>query len=348
VPASIRRGVTWVTPELVAQVEFGGWTPDQLIRQGRFQGLREDKPAKEVVPEMPKAALSAHRLTHPDRVLYPDSAITKADVAAYLAVAAPRMFPYLKDRFISFVRAPEGVDGPHFFQRHPAAGFGADWQAQPDTSPKGKAEQYVYATKPDAVLDAVQMGVLEFHIWGARRDAIEKPDRIVFDLDPDPSVPFAAVQEAARRLRAVLEALELQSLPLLTGGKGVHVVVPIQRQHEWPVIKSFAAALSARIVADAPDRFTDTMSKAKRPNKIFIDHFRNERGATAIAPYSPRARASAAVAWPVSWAGLDGFAAADAMTLPKAMAALGAAENGWSGYDRIKQKLTAAAIRAVG
>lgn len=353
VPAPMRRGVTWVAPELVAQVEFGGWTPDGQIRHGRFQGLREDKPAAEVTHEMPNAKtpkpdISGHRLTHPDRVLYGEAGITKAEVAEYLAAAGPRMFQYLQDRFVSFVRAPDGVEGQHFFQRHPAAGFGEDWAAQADTSPKGKSESYVYAAKPGALIDAVQMGVLEFHLWGARRDAIEKPDRIVFDLDPDPSVGFDAVKAAAHRLREVLDALGLQSLPLLTGGKGVHVVVPIQRQQEWPAVKCFAAALAARLAADAPDKFTDTMSKAKRGGKIFIDHFRNERGATAICPYSPRARPGAAVAWPVSWAGLDSTDAADAMTIPRALAALAGGENGWAGYDAIRQRLTKAAIDAIG
>jgi bifunctional non-homologous end joining protein LigD len=354
VPAPRRRGVTWVTPELVAQVEFGGWTPDGHIRHGRFQGLREDKPAEQVVPEMPnpskppKPDLSGHRLTHPDRVLYPEAGITKAEVAEYLAAAAPHMFPYMKDRFISFVRTPDGIEGQKFFQRHLSAGFGPDWIGAEDTNPRGKSETYVYAAKPGALLDAAQMGVLEFHLWGSRRDAVEQPDRIVFDLDPDPSVEFSAVKEAALRLRAVLDALGLQSLPLLTGGKGVHVVVPIQRQPEWPAVKAFAAALSARIAADAPEKFTDTMSRAKRTGKIFIDHFRNERGSTAIAPYSPRARANAAVAWPVSWAGLEHVGAADAMTIPKALAAIGAGENGWAGYGAIKQRLTKAAIDAVG
>jgi len=203
-------------------------------------------------------------------------------------------------------------------------------------------------TTQDALLSAVQMGVVEFHIWGSRRDDVHRPDRIVFDLDPDPSVAFGAVKEAANRLRDVLGALGLESLPLLSGGKGIHVVVPIDPTQDYAVIKQFSAALAQRVADDAPAKFTATKSKAKRKGKIFIDHFRNEIGATAIAPYSPRARPGAAVAWPVSWPGLARVSAASDITISAAQAALTAGEDGWAGYRNIQQTLTAAAIRAVG
>ncbi len=343
VPAPMRRGVTWVQPELVAQIEFAGWTPDKIIRHGRFLGLREDKPATEVKREMPKPSV-----THPEKLIYPDAGVTKADVAAYIQAAAPLMLPYMKDRFISLVRCPDGAEEKCFFQRHPAAGFGAAWLTQEFLNKDGKTESYIYFKKPEALLAAVQMGVLEFHIWGSRRDAAEKPDRIVFDLDPDPSVDFTTVKEAALRLREVLGALGLESLPLLSGGKGVHVVVPVQPQHEWPAVKQFSANLAARVAADAPQKFTATMSKAKRTGKIFIDHFRNEVGSTAVAPYSPRARPGAAVAWPLSWAALKNIGAAHEITINHAMKAIATGENGWADYGKIRQKLTGAAIKAVG
>jgi bifunctional non-homologous end joining protein LigD len=343
VPSALRRGVTWVKPELVANIEFAGWTGDAQIRHGRFIGLRADKPAKTVRREMPEPAVT---ITHPERVVYQDAHVTKGDIAAYMQAAAPLIMPYLEDRFISFVRCPDGADGKCFFQRHPSPGFG-DWLPQAFVNTHGKTETYMYCRKPDALLHAVQMGVLEFHLWGSRHDKVDLPDRIVFDLDPDPTVDFAAVKDAAARLRAVLDALGLDSLPLLSGGKGIHVVVPIQRQHEWPVIKSFAADLAGRVAADAPDKFVATMSKAKRTGKIFIDHFRNERGATAIAPYSPRARPGAAVAFPVSWAALKNIGAAEAYDVARARAAIEAGENGWAGYEKIRQKLTKAAIKAI-
>ena len=347
VPAPMRKHVIWVKPELTVQVAFAGWTPDGLVRQGRYTGLREDKPAEEVEAEMPKPSVAGISLTHPERLLYPEDNISKADVAAYIQAAAERMLPYARNRFISMVRAPDGVGKKGLFQRHPSPGFGEDWLSQEFTNRDGKVETYVYFSNPHALLSAVQMSVLEFHIWGSERDEVDKPDRIVFDLDPDPAVDFATVKQAAFRLRDVLQALELESLPLLSGGKGIHVVVPIRRHHEFPVIKKFAAAVSERLAADEPKKYVATMSKAKRKGKIFIDHFRNELGATAIAPYSPRARPGAAVAWPVSWAGLADFTAANEVSIAKAGALLAQGENGWAGYGKISQHLTEAAIRAL-
>jgi bifunctional non-homologous end joining protein LigD len=226
-------------------------------------------------------------------------------------------------------------------------GFGKAWHSAEFSAKGGDRKSFIYFDKPEALLAAVQMGVLEFHIWGAQRTAPEKPDRMVFDLDPDPSVAFHAVKAAAFRMRDVLDALGLQSLPLLSGGKGIHVVVPLVPSHEWPIVKDFAATLAARLVADAPDQFTATMSKAKRKGKIFIDHFRNESGATAIAPFSPRARPDAAVAWPVSWAELEKIETANAMSLPAAKAAIEKGVNFWAGYDKMYRTLSVAAMKAI-
>jgi len=347
VPAPIRKQVIWVKPELTVQIEFAGWTPDGLVRQGRYTGVREDKPAKEVKAEMPKPKVTEINVSHPDKVLYPEDRVTKGDIAAYIQTAAPFMLPYIENRFVSMIRSPDGIGKKGFFQRHPSPGFGADWRSQEFTNHDGKTETYIYFEKPDALLSAVQMNALEFHIWGSRRDEVDKPDRIVFDLDPDPSVDFTAVKEAAFRLRDVLQALQLESLPLLSGGKGIHVVVPVQRQHEFPVIKRFSAAVAARLTADQPEKYVATMSKVKRTGKIFIDHFRNELGATAIAPYSPRARPGAAVAWPVDWAGLENVTAANAINIEKAKGMLESGENGWAEYGKISQPLSQAAIRAV-
>jgi bifunctional non-homologous end joining protein LigD len=197
------------------------------------------------------------------------------------------------------------------------AGFGKAWHSAEFSAKDGARKSFIYFDEPEALLVAVQMGVLEFHIWGARRAAPEKPDRMVFDLDPDPSVAFDAVKAAAFRMRDVLDALGLQSLPLLSGGKGIHVVVPLVPAHEWPIVK------------------------------IFIDHFRNEIGATAIAPFSPRARPDAAVAWPVSWAELEKIESAKAMSIPAAKAAIEQGASFWTGYDKLHRTLSAAAIKAI-
>jgi bifunctional non-homologous end joining protein LigD len=345
VPAAMTRGVTWVKPSIIAQVAFAGWTGDHQVRHGRFKGLRADKPAKEIVQEMPKP-IPGINITHGDRLIYPDDGITKADLAAYLQRAAPFMLPYIKDRFVSFLRCPGGIAQKSFFQRHLTAGLGDGWMTM-EYSHKDHSAQYMYCKKPSALLQAAQMGAVEFHIWGSKISAIEKPDRIVFDLDPDEALPFDTVRDAAFRLRDVLAALNLQSLPLLSGGKGIHVVVPVLPRHEWPVVKAFAANLAARVAADAPTRFVATMTKAKRKGKIFIDHFRNDITATAIAPYSPRARNGAAVAWPVSWAALRQTPAANSVSIRAADAALAAGENGWPDYAKIKQHLTTAALKAL-
>jgi bifunctional non-homologous end joining protein LigD len=344
VPGAIAKNVTWVKPELVAQIEFAGWTPDGLIRHGRFVGLREDKPAEAVVVEKPVHT----QVTHGEKMMFADANITKQDLADYVAAVSGAMLPYVKNRFLSLVRAPDGVEQKHFFQRHPAAGFGESWASQAVTKPKGGSETYIYIETAAALAAAVQMGVVEFHVWGSQVDDAMRPDRIVFDLDPDEAVGFAAVKAAAMRVRDVLDALGLASFAMLSGGKGIHVVAPVAPAHDWPMVKAFAASVAAKLVEDAPKDFVATMTKAKRRGKIFIDHFRNEFGATAVAPYSPRARESGAVAWPVAWAALDGFGAADEMTMARAAAALAKGEDGWGGYAKVKQKLTKAALQAVG
>ena len=354
IPKELRRNVTWVKPVLVANIAFAGWTGDRQIRQGSFLGLRQDKKPAEVVREIPKRidamadTIDGVAISHGDKIVFPDTDVSKAEIATYIHDAAKLMLPFTADRFITLVRAPEGADHKTFYQRHPGAGFGDVWLHQTFFNKEDKQEEYIYFKKPEALVAAIQMNVLEFHIWGSRTDKVDLPDRIVFDLDPDTSVDFAAVKNAAFRLRDVLQALDLDSLPLLTGGKGVHVVVPIERKYDWPVIKEFSAKLSERLVADAPDLYVATMSKARRTKKIFIDHFRNERGSTAIAPYSPRARPGAPVAWPLDWTSLNKTDAANAVTLRDAATAIAAGEaDNWKNYSKIKQTLKPAVLRTL-
>jgi len=361
VPADARRGAHWVRPELVAQVQFAEFTRDGLVRQGRFLGLREDKPARDVVRERPEPVEEAEkmaasesagtvagvRLTHPERVLYPQQGVTKRSLAEYMVLAAPRMLPQVSRRLVSLVRCPEGRAKQCFFQKHGGAGLPAQFQRLPVREKGDKQNDYLYVDSVEALVAAVQMGVLELHIWGSHIDRVEQPDRIVFDLDPDPTVDFAAVKAAAVRMRDALDALGLQSVPLLTGGKGVHVVVPIARRYEWPTVKAFSGALAHRFADDDPGRFVATITKAKRKGRIFIDFFRNDRGSTAIAPYSPRAREGAPLAWPVSWEELAETESAASVSVPDAAARLREADP-WVGYDDLRQSLKVSALRALG
>jgi len=286
------------------------------------------------------------RLTHPDKIMFPAHDVTKRDVALYLQAAAERMMPHVANRPLSLLRCPEGQAKQCFFQRHGGTGLPAAIRRVSITNKDGEAAEYLYITEADGLLAAAQYDVLEFHIWGAPVADVDRPDRIVFDLDPDPAVAFPVVREAASQVRAALDALGLQSFAMLTGGKGLHVVAPITRHHDWPVVKQFAKALAERFAAEAPDQYVATMRKARRKGRIFIDHFRNERTASAVAPYSPRARESAAIAWPVTWEELAKTASADAVSLSAATRRL-AEPDPWHDYMTTKQRLTMAALRAL-
>jgi bifunctional non-homologous end joining protein LigD len=223
------------------------------------------------------------RLTHPDRVLFPEQNVTKLELARYLENAAELMMPHVENRLVSLVRCPEGRQKQCFFQRHAGAGLGNGFRTVEVRGAK-KSEEYLYLDGKNGLIAAAQMGVLEFHIWGSRIDDIERPDRLVFDLDPDPGLAFDAVVQAAFETRAVLDALGLESFPLLTGGKGIHVVAPLTRRHEWPVVKGFARAVAERMAEARPGRYVAVSTKQKRKGRIFIDYLRNDHSSTAIAP----------------------------------------------------------------
>jgi bifunctional non-homologous end joining protein LigD len=323
------RGVHWVEPELVAEVAFLGFTEDGLLRHPTFRGLREDKPAREVELERPAAPAPARpppavRLTHPDKILYPELGITKRELLDYYASVADRLLPQVRNRPLTLVRCPEGRGKPCFFQKHPGPKAGDGIRTIDIREKKGTAP---YAVIDDEVglFSLVQLGVLEIHTWGSRADDFERPDLIVLDLDPDPSLPLREVIDAAERLRSVFESLKLESFVKTTGGKGLHVCVPIAPSHEWDQIKAFSQSIADELVNRAPEKFVATQSKAKRHGKIFIDYLRNARGATFIAPYSTRARENAPVATPLEWDELDALERTDSFTLrnlPKRLARL--------------------------
>jgi len=358
VPGPIGRSATWLEPKLVAEIGFAGFTRDNQVRQGHFIGLREDKPAADIAIEeakpVEKVVASARaksaapvrvRLTHPQKLLYPAESLSKEDVARYLEAVAPFMFPYIERRLLSLVRCPEGQEKECFFQRHPTAQMPTQFKPFPLRKKTGGSETYLYGENEEAIAACAQIGVLEIHGWGSRIDAIEKPDRLVFDLDPAEDVPFTRVRDAAKKMREALQAIELESFSLLTGGKGIHVVVPLEPDREWPEVKAFARGLAEHFVTHEPDSFIATMSKAKRVGKIFIDHFRNERGATAIMPFSPRANPGAPVAWPINWEELREVTSASAVSI----AHLGERDPAlpWRGYFKTRQRISDAAMRAV-
>jgi DNA ligase D len=244
------------------------------------------------------SAVAGVRLSHPDKVLYPEQGITKQDLADYYLAVAGRMLPHVAQRPLTLVRCPAGSEKKCFYQRHAGSGVPDELG---EVKIAGFAEPYLYIKDTAGLIALVQMGVLEIHPWGARVDRTDRPDRIVFDLDPGEGLDFAAVAAAALEVRARLESLGLAAFAKTTGGKGMHVVVPIARRHTWPAVKAFAKATATAIAADAPERFLTRIAKAERKGRIFIDYLRNDPTATAVAPYSTRARAGAPVAMPLAW-----------------------------------------------
>jgi bifunctional non-homologous end joining protein LigD len=321
-PAGEWRSVHWIKPVLLCEVAFTEWTGDGRIRHPSFQGLREDKDAGEAKREAPVKAVanSASRMvggiaiTHPKRIISKIGEITKGQLAEYYAAVAPFILPHIARHPLSLLRCPSGIDGECFFQRNTGKGLGAD--VKPFVfRHSGKKTEYLYIEDEKGLLEVIQMGAIELHPWGARIDAIDSPDRMIFDLDPAPDVPFDAVKLAAQDLRQRLEQKGLESVLKTTGGKGLHVTVPLVGKDKWPAVKSFAAALADEMVVSAPQAYVTTMSKAKRAAKIFIDYFRNDYTATAIADYAVRARPGMAVAAPVDWKELKKLKSADQFTM---------------------------------
>ncbi|MBC7505336.1 MAG: DNA ligase D, partial [Sandarakinorhabdus sp.] len=316
--AEARRRAHWVKPELVAEVAFAEFTPDGNVRHASFIGLRDDKPASAVVMEQPVAKGAAKAKTKtasaaevlvktgivissPERVVFPDLGLTKQALAEYYALLADAMLVEMGGRPISLVRCPQGRGKACFFQKHDSGMFPEHVRHVPITETGGKQEDYLYVEDAAGLVACVQMGTIEFHGWGSRVADLERPDRLVFDLDPDEALGFDAVKAAAMLVRDRLKSAGLASFPMVTGGKGVHVIAPLVPGAEWPGVKAFARGFAEALAAEYPGDFTAVMSKAKRKGRIFIDWLRNQRGATAVMPYSVRARDGAGVAVPLDW-----------------------------------------------
>ncbi len=319
-PAGKREGeIHWVDPELVAEIEFTGWTGEGMVRQAAFKGLREDKPAAEVTAtdpapaedvEPPKPSRPIVRgvlISHPDKALWPNAAgdkqpVGKLELARYFEAVGSWMLPHIKGRPCSLVRAPDGIEGQHFFQRHAMAGASNLFSL---VEVSGDRKEYLQIDRIEALMAVAQIGGLELHPWNCLPDHPDLPGRLVFDLDPGPDVPFTAVVDGALDFKERLEALKLVPFCKTTGGKGLHVVVPLTNKMrggvEWPTAKAFAKSLCVQMAMDSPDTYVAVMAKAKRGGKIFLDYLRNDRMSTAVAPLAPRARPGATVSMPLDW-----------------------------------------------
>jgi bifunctional non-homologous end joining protein LigD len=336
VPKTEARGATWLEPELVAEVAFAEFTGEGRVRHASFVGLREDKKATDVTPEKPVHLETAEDnvpISNRTRVIFPESGQTKGDLADYYAALAPAMLPFLANRPVSLVRCPQGRAKHCFFQKHDSGSFGEHVHHVPIREKDGNAEDYLFVDDAAGILTCVQMGTIEFHGWCAKADDVEAPDRMVIDLDPDEGLDFADVKRAARDIRSRLSDLGLVSFAMLSGGKGVHVVLPLRRDHSWEAHASFAERFAKALGLADPERYVANMSKAKRKGRIFIDWLRNQRGSTAVMPYSARARANAPVAAPIDWDELEDFENAHPFTIGDAPTLLKRSESkllrGW-------------------
>ncbi|HKO51689.1 MAG TPA: DNA ligase D [Polyangiaceae bacterium] len=313
------RGVHWVEPQLVAEIAYTAITDDGLLRHPIFKGLREDKPARDVVLEQPRAvasrainkkrtpraasppAASPTALSHPDKILYPELGLTKRELADYYELVCDVMLPHVVDRPLTLLRCPEGRKRQCFFQKHPGESLADGLVRVQVPSSDGSSSEYAAIADARGLLALVQMGALEVHVSGALASDAEHPDRLVFDLDPAPELDFKATIVGAHALRELLLELGLKSWVKTTGGKGLHLTVPIVPEKGWDEVKEFCRSVAEELTRRDPERYLATMSKAKRQGKIFIDYLRNGRGATFIAPYSTRAREGATIAMPVEW-----------------------------------------------
>ena len=369
-PDERRKDVVWVKPQMVIEAEFRGITHDGLLRQAAFKGLREDKPAREVVRETPaeaaamvqrqpvrKSAKSAStaavkppakavaklargkqdgevagvHLTHPDRVYWPDAGVTKQDLAEYYVRVWDAMAPHIVDRALAIVRAPEGVGGETFFQKHIASNIK---QSSLRHAVKGKDHDVIAVENASDLVELAQSGALEVHVRGSRLDSLETCDRIVFDLDPGDGVAWKDVVAGAKEIRDRLAGLKLKTFVKLSGGKGIHVVLPI-KDVDWDTAKEFSGAVAAAMSADSPKLYLSKMTKALRKGRIFIDYFRNSREATSVAPYSTRARAGAPVSMPVTWEALARTTSGHQFMLPD----LKKLNDAWADLGKVRQKL---------
>jgi bifunctional non-homologous end joining protein LigD len=348
------RGVTWLTPSLLCEVEFTEWTEDDILRHPSFQGLRQDKQPSEVVREEPAlppssvekqeqgpVIIASIQITSPEKVLYPDQGVTKRQLCEYYDAVAERMLPFVSGRPLSVVRCPQGRQKKCFYQKHLNERMPDAVHGVTVTEKEGEEAVYLMIDSGAGLVALAQHGVLEVHPWGARGDRLDRPDTAVFDLDPDVGLDWARVVDAAELLRDVLTVFGLRSFVKLSGGKGMHVVAPISRTIEWDDLKEFTKNVARKIEHESPRHFTSVMSKQKRRGRIFIDYLRNGRGATSVAPYSTRARQGATVSVPIAWEELSASLKPDAFRIDNVLERLGALKKDpWEDYFTVRQSIT--------
>lgn len=341
------KQVRYVRPELVAEIEFRAWTGDGHLRHASYRGLREDKPASEVRRELkaekreggmetPKAetknAAPVKGLTHPDRLYWPEQGVTKAGLADYYTEMWDHIAPFITNRPLALLRCPEGIHGQSFFQKHAWKGLNPAIELLKD--PKNPDDQPLIGIRDlKGLVGLAQAATLEIHPWGSDNRHLEKPDMIILDLDPGEGVGWQALIDAALEVRKRLEAAGLAAFVKTSGGKGLHVVAPLKPKATWPRVKAFTKAIADSMAKDSPERYVSTITKARRKGKVFVDYLRNQRGMTAVAPYSPRARDGAAVSMPLSWEELTpgiGPAHFTILNAPTRMAAL--KDDPWKGF----------------
>ena len=369
-----REGLHWVRPRLVAEVNFTSWTDEGLLRQASFLGLRSDKPARAVTREALSLANGSDRkkakragstaprgasensvvrvagvtLSNPDRVLYADQGITKADLARYYEDVAEWVMPHLQRRPLSIVRCPQGSGKTCFFQKHLDAAPPGITTIELEESDGGKGT-YFMADKLQGLIALAQLGVLELHTWGSTAPRVERPDRVTFDLDPDPALSWKTLTDGTLLVKTLLDELGLRSFLKTTGGKGLHIVVPLARKHTWDEVKGFSQAVAAHLAREIPQHFTANMAKQRRKGKIFIDYLRNGRGSTAVAAYSTRARPGAPVSVPLAWTELDEDVRGDHFNINTVRARLlKLRRDPWADYDSIRHTITARMKRSLG
>jgi bifunctional non-homologous end joining protein LigD len=383
VPADLARGVQWVKADVVVQVEFRQWTDEGRMREPVFLGRRDDRDPRHVVREQPGTVegggvdtvaagrpwegLRRHatrsrgasgeeivellgvRLTHPDRVYYPALGFTKLDLALYYVSIADAVLPHLEGRPLTLLRCPDGVGGESFYQKHP--GFWTPPAVRRVAVP-GEREEYLFVDSVPGLVALAQAGILEIHPWNSRVSRLEEPDQVIFDLDPDEALPFSRVTAAARRVRALLGEHGLESFVKTTGGKGLHVCVPLVPERGWEDLADFTRAVAVRLERDDPGSFTANMAKTHRKGKIYVDYLRNVRGANAVGAYSTRAREGAPVSVPVQWDELDRLSSPADFTVaevPLRMLGFGSepAGNPWAGYLDLKQRVPQSLTQAL-
>lgn len=347
------RGVHWVEPTLVGEVQFTEWTREGVVRQAAFLGLRTDKPAAQIIHEQPRTAKSLEKpkkpkakttesgvkVTHPERVIDTQSGTQKQQLAQFYAGISQWILPFLRSRPVSLLRAPEGIEGEQFFQKH-SERMAIPHIKQLDQALDPGHARLMEIDSQDALVGAVQMGTVELHTWGATTDKIETPDLFVLDLDPDPALPWKAMLEAAQLTLSVLDELGLQAFVKTSGGKGLHLIVPLARRDGWDTVKAFAKAMAQFMTQQLPERFTATSGPKNRVGKIFIDYLRNARGASTVAAYSVRARPGLPVSVPVSRDELKDLRGAQQWTVANLHERLqGLKEDPWAGYAN-RQKIS--------